>query len=109
MCARDAAGGLVLLTPHYESFCLGIAFLGRTGGVVNKMSSSVTQDPRVDPAVQRHCDDKYRGLGNLSRMAGASYGMESGLRPFYRMLEQHKKRWWCWQTPRCCPAVRRCL
>ena len=81
--------GLVLLTPHYESFCLGIAFLGRTGGVVNSMSSSVTQDPRVDPAVRRHFDDKYRGLETYLN-GGRVIDMESGLRPFYRMLEQHE-------------------
>ena len=81
--------GLVLLTPHYESFCLGIAFLGRSGGVVNSMSSSVTQDPRVDPAVRRHFDDKYRGLENYLN-GGRVLDMELGLRPFYRMLERNE-------------------
>jgi lauroyl/myristoyl acyltransferase len=87
--APGAAAAWVLLTPHYESFCLGIAFLGRTGGVVNSMSSSVTQDPRVDPAVRRHFDDKYRGLETYLN-GGRVIDMESGLRPFYRMLEQHE-------------------
>lgn len=81
--------GLVLLTPHFESFCLGIAFLGRAGAVVNSMSSAVTKDPRVDPAVQRHFDRKYRGLETCLN-GGRVIDMEEGLRPFYRMLEQHQ-------------------
>ncbi len=81
--------GLVLLTPHYESFCLGIAFLGRAGGVVNSMSSAVTQDRRVDPAVRRHFDEKYRGLENYLN-GGRVIDMELGLRPFYRMLERNE-------------------
>lgn len=86
---RSRDRGLVLLTPHFESFCLGIAFLARSGGVVNSMSSAVTKDPRVDPAVQRHFDAKYRGL-EACLNGGKVIDMEEGLRPFYRMLEKRE-------------------
>jgi lauroyl/myristoyl acyltransferase len=82
--------GLVLLTPHFDSFYLGIAFLAQaSGGRVNSMSSAVTQDPRVDPAVSRHFDRKYRGLEQYLN-GGLVPDIEAGLRPFYRMLVNHE-------------------
>lgn len=81
--------GLVLLTPHYESFFLGIAFLARAGVRVNAMSSAVTHDPRVDAAVRRHFTAKYRGL-DFHLNGGRTVDLETGTRQFYRML-QHKE------------------
>lgn len=79
--------GVVLLTPHYDSFYLGIAFLAQASGcVVNAMASAVPADPRVDPAVTRHFDRKYRGLERALH-GGRVMDMESGIRPFYRLLQ----------------------
>ncbi len=79
--------GLVLLTPHFDSFFLGVAFLARCGAKVNLMSSAVTHDARVDAVVQQHFTQKYRGLEAYLN-GGQVLDMESGLRPFYRMLER---------------------
>jgi hypothetical protein len=79
-------GGLLMLTPHYESFVMGIAFLAQAGHKVNAMSSAVTQDPRVDLSVQAHFDKKYRGLEHYLN-GGRVLDMELGMRPFYAMLE----------------------
>lgn len=82
--------GLVLLTPHFDSFYLGIAFLAQaSAGCVNSMSSAVSQDPRVDPAVTQHFEQKYRGLERYLN-GGKVPDMERGLRPFYRMLDRHE-------------------
>lgn len=81
--------GLVLVTPHYESFFLGIAFLARAGVRVNAMSSAVTHDPRVDAAVRRHFTAKYRGL-DFHLNGGRTVDFETGTRQFYRML-RHKE------------------
>jgi len=79
--------GVVLLTPHYDSFYLGIAFLAQASGcVVNAMASAVPADLRVDPAVTRHFDRKYRGLERALH-GGRVIDMESGVRPFYRLLK----------------------
>jgi hypothetical protein len=86
---RDAKRGLLLLTLHFDSFFLGVAFLARHGRKVNLMSSAVTQDQRVDAAVQRHFTKKYRGL-EFYMNGGQVLDMEDGLRPFYRMLERHE-------------------
>ena len=80
--------GLVLMTLHCDSFYLGSAFIARaTGRVVNSMSSAVSQDPRVDPAVTQHFKQKYRSLEPYVN-GGKVLDMEVGLRPFYRILEQ---------------------
>lgn len=79
--------GLVLLTPHFDSFFLGVAFLARSGAKVNLMSSAVTQQPGVDPAVTQHFVEKYRGLEHYLN-GGKVLDMEAGLRPFYRLLER---------------------
>jgi lauroyl/myristoyl acyltransferase len=82
--------GLVLLTPHFDSFYLGIAFLAQASGKrLNSMSSAVTKDPRVTPAVGLHFDRKYRGLEQYLH-GGKVPDMEGGLRPFYRMLERRE-------------------
>ncbi|MBK9237097.1 MAG: methyltransferase domain-containing protein [Rhodoferax sp.] len=96
--------GLVLLTPHFDSFFLGVAFLARNGAKVNLMSSAVTQQPGVDAAVTRHFSSKYRGLENYLN-GGRVLDMETGLRQFYRLLERGETlvvlgiqsnpgRWW---------------
>ena len=81
--------GLLLLTPHFDSFFLGVAFLARSGAKVNLMSSTLTHDPRVDKAVQHHFTQKYRGLEPYLN-GGQVLDMEIGLRPFYRMLERRE-------------------
>jgi SAM-dependent methyltransferase len=84
---RGRQRGLVLLTPHFESFFLGVAFLARSGAKVNLMSSAVTHDPRVDAAVQRHFTAKYRGLERYLN-GGKVVDLELGSRQFYRMLQR---------------------
>ena len=83
--SNPEGGGVLMLTPHYESFFLGVAFLARSGRKVNLMSSTVTHDPRVDLAVQNHFTNKYRGLEHYLN-GGKVVDMELGMRPFYRML-----------------------
>ncbi len=79
--------GLLLLTPHFDSFMLGIAFLGMAGVKINVMTSAITHDPRVDPTVSEHFFKKYRGMERLMN-GGRMLDREQGLRPFYRMLER---------------------
>ena len=81
--------GLVLLTPHFDSFFLGAGFLAKAGGTINLMASAITHDPRVDVAVQIHFETKYRGL-ELYLNGGQIVNMERGMRPFYRMLERRE-------------------
>jgi 2-polyprenyl-3-methyl-5-hydroxy-6-metoxy-1,4-benzoquinol methylase len=84
---RNRQRGLVLLTPHFESFFLGVAFLARSGAKINLMTSAVTHDTRVDPEIQEHFTAKYRGLERFLN-GGKLVDLELGTRTFYRMLER---------------------
>jgi 2-polyprenyl-3-methyl-5-hydroxy-6-metoxy-1,4-benzoquinol methylase len=86
ICKRSGRG-LVLLTPHFDSFFIGVGFLARSGARINLMTSSVTHDPRVHPAVQAHFERKYRGLEAYLN-GGKLLDMEDGARPFYEMLKR---------------------
>lgn len=79
--------GLVLLTPHFESFWLGTLFLARSGIKINAMTSSVTDDPRVSKSVQKYFYRKYRGMERAMN-GGRMLNLESGLRQFYQILER---------------------
>lgn len=81
--------GLVLLTLHFDSFILGGGFLAQSGRTFNFMSSAITHDPRLDTAVQNHFEAKYRGLEAYLN-GGKIVDMESGMRPFYKMLAKHQ-------------------
>lgn len=79
--------GLLLLTPHFDSFMLGIAFLGQAGATINVMTSVGPPDQQITPAVKQHFFKKYRGMEKLMN-GGRMFDMECGLRPFYQMLER---------------------
>lgn len=90
MLAAARERGLVLLTPHFDSFYLGIAFAAQASGcTVNAMASAVPNDPRVEPAVSAHFHAKYRALEQALN-GGRVVNMEDGLRPFYRMLQRRE-------------------
>jgi len=84
---RQRKRGLVLMTPHFDSFWLGTVFLAQEGLTVNAMTSAVTHHPLVAPAVQQHFFKKYRGMERVLN-GGRMLNMELGLRPFYQMLER---------------------
>lgn len=86
---RDRERGLVLLTPHYDSFTMGIVLLGLAGIRINAMSSAITADPRVARGVRRHFVRKYRGMEKMMN-GGRILDQEDGLKPFYRMLNNRE-------------------
>jgi len=77
--------GLVLLTPHFDSFILGVVFLGRAGIKINLMSSLGDDSSRFNPGVYRHFATKYRSMERYLN-GGRVVPMEVGPRPFYQML-----------------------
>jgi len=79
--------GLVLLTPHFDSFLLGVVFLGLAGVKINVMTSSITHHSKVNSAVSRYFFRKYRGMERFMN-GGLMLDRENGLRPFYKMLER---------------------
>jgi hypothetical protein len=87
----DRSRGLLLLIPHWDGFHIGTAFLGQylagSGRAIHAMSSAVFEDPRVHSAVQRHLNQRYRGIEQYFN-GGRVMHLEDGLRQFYQVLAQ---------------------
>jgi lauroyl/myristoyl acyltransferase len=79
--------GVVLLTCHFDSFVMGIVLLGMAGLRINAVSSSVVEDSRVHPSVQKFYYDKYRNMEKFMN-GGKVAHFEKNLRFFYRALER---------------------
>lgn len=63
--ARREGRGVVLLTGHFDSLYVGLALLARAGLTVNLMSSAITQQQAVPPAIRRHFQRKIASLETL--------------------------------------------
>jgi hypothetical protein len=86
---RPRDRGIVLVTAHHETFLIGIAALGLRGEVVHTVTSTVSGDPRLHPAVRRHFARKYEGL-RLHGNGGGTPEVEISMRHFYRALARHE-------------------
>ncbi|MDX1491948.1 MAG: hypothetical protein R3332_11730 [Pseudohongiellaceae bacterium] len=84
---RESAKGLVLLTPHFDSFILGVVFLGRLGLKVNLMSSLAPGAQEWDSAIYKHVVSKYESMEPYLN-GGKVVPLEVGMRPFYQMLKR---------------------
>lgn len=79
--------GLVLLTPHFDSFILGVVFLGQAGVKINLMSSIGNGNSEINSAVYKHFILKYQCMERYMN-GGRVLPLEYGVRPFYQMLER---------------------
>ena len=84
---RNCKQGLVLITPHFDSFILGVVFLGQLGLKINLMSSKGDGSESINRAVVNHFEKKYAHMEAYMN-GGLVLPLESGLRPFYKMLER---------------------
>ena len=85
--ARDQGRGLVLMTGHFDSLYVGLAALARAGLRVNVMSSAITQQDAVPPAIRRHHQRKIDALNALLAPARVAH-FEDGLGFFVRALRR---------------------
>lgn len=83
----NSGQGLVLLTMHFDSFCLGIVLLGLQGLKVHVMTSAIVEDPRLHPVVRRFFERKYRGMERYLN-GGRMVHVERRPRYFYEALER---------------------
>jgi len=77
--------GVVLLTMHFDSFILGIVFLGMNGLKVNVMTSDVVENPLVNGCVRHFFYMKYRGMERYLN-GGRAVHVEQNLKVFYKAL-----------------------
>lgn len=84
---RESERGLVMLTPHFDSFILGVVFLGQLGLKVNLMSSLAEGAEEWDRAIYKHVVTKYENMESYLN-GGRVVPLEVGMRPFYQMLKR---------------------
>jgi lauroyl/myristoyl acyltransferase len=84
---RESERGLVMLTPHFDSFILGVVFLGQLGLKVNLMSSLAEGAEAWDRAIYKHVVTKYENMEPYLN-GGHVVPLEVGMRPFYQMLKR---------------------
>ncbi len=82
---QERGTGTVLITCHFESFCMGMALMGMGGIRLNGISSAVIEDPRVPGYITRHFERKYRALEKYMR-GGKILHYEQSLSYFYKAL-----------------------
>lgn len=82
---QERGTGTVLITCHFESFCIGTALMGMAGLRLNGISSAVMEDKRVPRHITRHFDRKYRALETYMG-GGKILHHEQYLSYFYKSL-----------------------
>lgn len=63
--AQQRGQGVVLITAHFDSLYIGLALLAKSGLRVNLMSTRLTEDPVLPPAVRAHFALKITSLNEL--------------------------------------------
>lgn len=78
-------GRVVFVTAHYSSCVVGVVHLRRLGIPVLAMTSNVTEDPRVHPAISRFYRNRKKA-GNSYLNGGEVLDREGNSRHFVRFL-----------------------
>ncbi|MCP4680746.1 MAG: hypothetical protein GY864_00250 [Desulfobacterales bacterium] len=83
---QKSGRGLVMVSCHFDSFCMGMVLMGMRGLRVNVINTSMIEDPRIHPAVRSFFNRKYRAMED--HMAGKMVYHQVDLPFFYKALEK---------------------
>jgi len=78
--------GLVMVSCHFDSFCMGMVLFGMKGLPTNVINTVMIEDARIHPAVRSYFKKKYRNMEN--RMGGKMVYYQVDLPFFYRALQR---------------------
>jgi lauroyl/myristoyl acyltransferase len=84
-CKRNGQG-LVLVSCHFDSFCLGMVLMGMNGLKVNVINTAMIEDPRINQKVRDFFQAKYRAME--FRMNGRMPYYQNEMDYFYKVLEK---------------------
>jgi len=87
--AQKSGKGLVLLTCHLDSFCMGIVLMGMSGLCINAMTTAAFFDPRVHPVIQTFFRKKIQGM-EMHMQGGKLKDHETNMSYFYKALSKGK-------------------
>ena len=83
---QEQGRGLIMVSCHFDSFCMGMVLFGMKGLRINVISTSMYEDPRIHPAVRAFFNRKYRAMEY--HMGGKMVYHQVDLPFFYRALER---------------------
>lgn len=78
--------GMVLVSCHLDSFCMGMVLMGMKGLKIHCINTSMIEDPRIHPAVREFFQRKYRDME--ARMNGRMPYYQTEMPFFYEVLEK---------------------
>lgn len=78
--------GVVLVSCHLDSFCMGMVLLGMNGIKMNCVNTAMIEDKRIHPEVRAFFQRKYRVME--MHMGGKMEYHETNMAFFYRALER---------------------
>ena len=85
--AQKSGKGLVLLTCHLDSFCMGIVLMGMSGLCINAMTTAAFFDPLVHPVIQTFSRKKIQGM-EMHMQGGKLKDHETNLSYIYKALSR---------------------
>jgi len=85
LAAQQKGRGVILLTPHFDSYCTGIVLMGMKGLRLNAMTTNIVRDPMVNPAIRTYFADKFGAMERFFN-GGKIVAKEDSKRFFYRVL-----------------------
>jgi lauroyl/myristoyl acyltransferase len=83
---QDKRRGMVMVSCHFDSFCMGMVLMGMQGIRVNVINTAAIEDLRIHAAVRRFFQHKYKSME--ARMHGKMVYHEVDMPFFYRALER---------------------
>ncbi|MCP4691008.1 MAG: lysophospholipid acyltransferase family protein [Desulfobacterales bacterium] len=83
---QESGRGLVMVSCHFDSFCMGMVLMGMKGLRVNVINTSIVEDPRIHPAVRTFFKRKYGAME--ARMNGKMVYYQEDMPFFYKALER---------------------
>jgi len=85
-CLAREKRGIVMVSHHFDSFCMGMVLMGMKGLKVHCINTRGIEAPCIDPVVRSYFQTKYRNMEWL--MNGKMPYHEDGMQIFYDKLEQ---------------------
>jgi lauroyl/myristoyl acyltransferase len=83
---QEQGRGVVLLSHHYDGFCMGMVLMGMAGLRVNVVNTVMIEHEMIHPAVRRFFQRKYRAMEAL--MHGRMPYHEREMPYFYDVLKK---------------------
>ena len=84
--AQKQGRGIVILTPHFDSYCTGAILMAMQGVTINAMTTEQIRNPLVHPAIQTYFDKKFSAMEHYFN-GGKIVCYEDNIRYFYQRLK----------------------